>query len=62
MKGPNEDISLGENAVKILGGEITDDINYELEGDQRRIVVVKKISQTPTKYPRNSAQIKKKPL
>lgn len=62
MKGPNEDIKLGENAVKTLGGRICEDITYELEGDKRRIVVVEKISQTPTKYPRNSAQIKKKSL
>lgn len=62
MKGPNEDISSGENAVKLLGGEITDVIDYQLYDDRRRVVTVKKISQTPTKYPRNSAQIKKKTL
>ena len=62
MKGPSEDIKLGENAVKILGGKISDDIHYDLEGNLRRIVVVEKISQTPTKYPRNSGQIKNKSL
>lgn len=62
MKGPSEDIKLGENAVKILGGKISDDIHYDLEGNLRRIVVVEKISQTPTKYPRNSGQIKSKSL
>ena len=30
MKGPNEDISLGENAVKILGGKIESVENKEL--------------------------------
>lgn len=63
MKGPNEDISQGESAVKILGGEISDVINYELpSGDKRVIVIVKKISPTPTKYPRNGGQISKKSL
>lgn len=63
MKGPNEDISQGENAVKILGGEISDIINYELpSGDKRVMVIVKKISPTPTKYPRNGGQISKKSL
>lgn len=63
MKGPNEDISQGENAVKILGGEISDILNYELpSGDKRVIVIVKKISPTPTKYPRNGGQISKKSL
>ena len=62
MKGPSEDIASGENAVELLGGHIEQIIDYELHDDKRRIVTVKKISQTPTKYPRNSAQIKKKPL
>ena len=62
MKGPSEDIQTAENAVKILGGNISQDIIYSLEGDSRRIVVIEKISQTPTKYPRNSSQIKKKSL
>lgn len=63
MKGPNEDISLGKNAVKILGGEISQVIDYELpSGDKRVIVIINKISDTPTKYPRNSGQISKKNL
>ncbi len=62
MKGPSEDISDGENAVKLLGGEISDIAEYDLFGEQRRIIIVKKISQTPPKYPRNSSQIKKKQL
>lgn len=62
MKGPTENVSEGENAIKILGGELTDICGYELEGEERRIVKVKKISQTPTKYPRNSSQLKKKAL
>ena len=62
MKGPSEDISEGENAVKLLGGEIKDIAEYGLFGEQRRIINIKKISQTPPKYPRNSSQIKKKQL
>ena len=62
MKGPTEDISEGENAVKLLGGEVSDVAEYDIFGEQRRIIIVKKISQTPPKYPRNSSQIKKKQL
>ncbi len=62
LKGPNEDISLGNNAVKLLGGIVSRETNYSIGDDQRKIVVVKKISQTSTKYPRNSSQIKKKAL
>ncbi len=62
MKGLSENISDGNNAVKLLGGEISEQSVYEVYGEGRKIVVVKKISHTPTKYPRNSGQIKKKPL
>ena len=62
MKGPNEDISLGANAVMVLGGSIEKEIEYKLFDEERKIVLVRKISQTPSKYPRNSSQIKKKSL
>ena len=62
MKGPTEDISVGDNAITLLGGSTKNVCEYELEGEQRRIITVSKISQTPTKYPRNSSQIKKKTL
>lgn len=62
MKGPNEDISLGANAVMVLGGSIEKEIEYKLFDEERKIVLVRKISQTPSKYPRNSSQIKKKTL
>lgn len=62
MKGPTEDIMLGSNAVDILGGTIESIKDYAIENEGRKVVVVRKISQTPTKYPRNSSQIKKKNL
>ncbi len=62
MKGPNENISNGNNAVQILGGKIENICEYDISGEGRKIVTVKKISHTPTKYPRNSSQIKKKSL
>ncbi len=62
MKGPTEDISQGFNAVEILGGKLSAIAEYSLQGDMRKLVIVEKISHTPTKYPRNSSQIKKKLL
>lgn len=62
MKGPTEDISSADNAIKILGGKTDKITEYKLESDSRKIIVIKKISQTPTKYPRNSGRIKKKSL
>lgn len=63
MKGPNEPIKPAMQAIRMLGGALENTIEYSLPGgDARVIYVVKKISQTPTKYPRNSGQIKQKPL
>lgn len=62
MKGPNEDVSSASDAIKLLGGIVSRETNYILENEKRRIIQIKKISHTPTKYPRNSSQIKKKPL
>ena len=62
MKGPSEDLSDGENAVRLLGGKIEMLSEYEIFGEKRRIVQIKKISQTPPRFPRNSSQIKKKQL
>lgn len=62
MKGRGEDIAGSESAVKTLGGEIRNIAGYMLEFDMRKIISVKKISHTSTKYPRKSCQIRKKPL
>ncbi len=63
MKGPGEPVEPAMKAIQLLGGKLVDTIHYQLPGgDERVIYVVKKISQTPTKYPRNSGQIKQKPL
>lgn len=65
LKGPdaNTEAQLAANAIKILGGKIDKICDFTLpDGDKRCIVVVKKISQTPTKYPRQSVKISKCPL
>ena len=59
----NEEIGEAKKAIGILGGKIEEDIVFDLvENMSRRIIKIKKSSQTPTKYPRPSAQIAKKPL
>lgn len=63
LKSVNENYDESENAIKILGGKTEQILDYEItNGDSRRLFVIKKISQTPTKYPRNPSMIKKKPL
>lgn len=59
----NEEMAQAKMAIGILGGKIQDDIVFDLvENMPRRIILIKKNSQTPTKYPRPSAQIAKKTL
>ena len=50
-------------AIKLLGGKIERVEQYTLAGELKRsVVVIKKISQSSTKYPRSSAKIAKNPL
>ena len=63
LKGSNDDTEKAKNAIATLGGEIVDNISYKLNGTEpRSIVVIKKISQTPTQFPRKSKKISTKPL
>lgn len=59
----DEEIANAKNALKTLGGKIVDKKTFTLaDGGERTIIIIKKISQIPAKYPRPSAQIAKKPL
>lgn len=63
LKGSNDDVSEASNAIEVLGGRLESNISYELGGTEARtIAVVRKISQTPTQYPRKSKKISTKPL
>lgn len=63
LKSVNEDETRCEKAVKVLGGKIAEIKDYAItNGDNRRLFIIDKVSQTPTKYPRNPSMIKKKPL
>lgn len=58
-----EELEEAKKAIRLLGGKIEAVQKFVLPGDNKRaIVIIKKISQTPTKYPRISAKIKKQPL
>lgn len=65
MKSANadEEIAGAKNALSLLGGKIErDDVFNLVENTPRRLLTVRKISQTPPKYPRPSAKIAKNPL
>lgn len=58
-----EEIQNAAGAVRLLGGKTEQNLLFDLvENTPRRIVFVRKISQTPPKYPRASAKIAKSPL
>ena len=58
----DEEVIEAKNAIKILGGELVKVDTFELEGAKRQIVVIKKVKNTPDKYPRGNGKERKKPL
>lgn len=59
----DEEIESAQNAIKLLGGKVSEIKHLNIENcGERCIIITEKISQTPPKYPRASAQISKKPL
>ena len=64
MKGPSaaEELSEARKSAGILGGGKAEVKETTLTGEEKRCFVIKKISQTPPKYPRISAKISKQPL
>ena len=63
LKGAEDEVQLGENAVKETGGKIEKVVSLKLpNGDSRNIILIRKISQTPAKYPRKTKKITAKPL
>ena len=59
-----EEIAAAKNAIKLLGGKIEKVWDYTVPTTDvtHRVVMIRKLSPTPTKYPRRFAQIKKQPL
>jgi 16S rRNA (guanine527-N7)-methyltransferase len=59
-----EEVNAAKNAIKTLGGQIEKVVDYAIPGTdvQHRLIFIKKIKETPKKYPRAFAKIKKNPL
>lgn len=65
MKGPEyvDEVKNAEKALKILGGKIEEIIEIELPMDiNHYLVIIKKVKETPGKYPRGGGKPKNKPL
>ena len=65
MKGiiSDDERKSGYESFNKLNSELYDNIFYSIHnGDKRNLIIAKKISHNPSKYPRNMSQISKKPL
>ena len=64
MKGPkaDEELEEAENALKVLGGEIIKLDRFDLDGNERVNIIVRKTHPTKIKYPRGKNLPKKNPL
>ena len=66
MKGSDIDkeLNLSKNAIKLLGGQLIDKKLVKIpESDiVHSLIIIQKIRETPTKYPRGSGKPKKNPL
>ncbi|MDD4849949.1 MAG: 16S rRNA (guanine(527)-N(7))-methyltransferase RsmG [Gemmiger sp.] len=65
LKGPDApgELAAAQPALHKLGGQYAETRAFTLpDGSERRLILAKKISQTPTVYPRNGGKIAKSPL
>ncbi|NLK94942.1 MAG: 16S rRNA (guanine(527)-N(7))-methyltransferase RsmG [Clostridiales bacterium] len=66
LKGPaiEDELENSRNAIGVLGGKLSNIIEIEIEDTDLRhnIVIVKKIKECPSNYPRKAGIITKKPI
>ena len=64
LKGPkaDEEVKLAKNALEILGGEVIKMDEFDLEGNERCNVIVRKVRSCKKTYPRGQNLPKRKPL
>lgn len=66
MKGPDidEELKSSQNAIKLLGGKIVDTKLIQIPETDiiHSLIIIEKIRQTPTKYPRGGGKPRKNPL
>ena len=64
LKGPkaDEEVKLAKNALETLGGEVIKMDEFDLEGNERCNVIVRKVRSCKKTYPRGQNLPKRKPL
>lgn len=60
----DEELDSAKKAIRLLGGQVRKVTDYLIPGTDvhHRLIILEKISETPKKYPRTFAKIKKNPL
>ncbi len=56
------EIASAARALAVLGGELAPAHTYELDGEVRHVLVIRKVRMTPSGYPRRSGMPAKNPL
>ena len=64
MKGSaaREELSEAKNAVKKLGLQVENILDFTIDGATHSVIVLRKVAPTPAQYPRRYAKIKQSPL
>ena len=57
-----EELLSSENALKLLGGKLEKILQFDLNGAERDIVVIRKVAQTPRRFPRGKNKPRLEPL
>lgn len=55
-------VQQAKHAIKFLGGELLDIVTFDLDGNMRTLILIKKIAQSPKGYPRSLNKPRKNPL
>ena len=63
-KDAEKEVEQSQKAIKALGGEITElkQISIPYTDLQHKIVLIKKVEQTPKQYPRKAGKVLKNPI
>lgn len=63
--GSDEEIEQAKNGIRLLGGQVERVLDYDVpmtEDRKSRLVIIKKVKETPKKYPRRFQKISAQPL
>lgn len=56
------ELEQSQNAIKILGGKVCKKVEFDIENNQRCLIIVEKKSKTPKNYPRSKNKPRISPL